>query len=68
MPHIRIAFLFTLALPLAGCGLGETAATAELEAKQAAQAQQQMQQVTQQIDQANAQEQQRLDDAEKAAQ
>ncbi len=59
-------------LLLAGCGLGETAATgaaqAKLQAEQAQQAQQQIDQLKQQIDQANAVNQQRLRDAEKAAQ
>jgi hypothetical protein len=56
-------------LLLAGCGLGETAATGAAQAKlQAEQAQQQMDQLKQQIDQANAVNQQRLQDAEKAGQ
>lgn len=72
MPRLRLALPLLLGLSLTGCGLGETAATgattAELQAKQAAQAQQQKQQIVEQLDQANAQQQKRLDDAEKAAQ
>lgn len=55
--------LFTLA-SLSACGLGETAAVASLEAKQAEQLQQQAAQLKQQIDQANALSQQRLQNLE----
>ncbi|WP_271195503.1 hypothetical protein [Pseudomonas turukhanskensis] len=48
---------------LSACGLGETAATAELQAKQAQQAQQQMQAMQKQIDAANAVNNQRLKEA-----
>lgn len=67
MPRLRLALLVALSCALSACGLGETAATASLQAKQAQQAQQQMQQLKQQIDQANVQNQQRLDDALKDA-
>lgn len=66
--RIRSILPICLIVPLAGCGLGETAATAELQAKQAAQAQQQMAQLKEQIDQANARNQQRLQDGGKDAQ
>lgn len=69
---LRLTALAGLSCVLSACGLGETAATAttvaHLQAQQAQQAQQQMQQIKQQIDQANVQEQQRLDDALKDAQ
>jgi len=48
---------------LSACGLGETAATAELQAKQAQQAQQQMQDMQKQIDAANAVNNERLKQA-----
>lgn len=48
---------------LSACGLGETAATAELQAKQAQQAQQQMQEMQKQIDAANAVNNERLKQA-----
>lgn len=53
----------TLALTLGSCGLGESAATASLQAKQATQLQQQTEQLKQQIDAANAQSQKRLEDS-----
>jgi hypothetical protein len=68
MRPFQLTSLLLLSAALSACGLGETAATASLQAKQAQQAQQQMQQLKQQIDAANVQNQQRLDDAEKAAQ
>ncbi|WP_152226510.1 hypothetical protein [Pseudomonas sp. SCB32] len=72
MSLLRLAVLASLSCALTACGLGETAATAttaaSLQAQQAQQAQQQIQQLKQQIDQANVQEQQRLDDALKDAQ
>lgn len=67
---MRTPFLLTLAaLLLSGCGLGETAATGAAQAKaQADQARQlqQADQLKQQIDQANAQNQARLDAVEDA--
>ncbi|KAF1071725.1 MAG: hypothetical protein GAK45_00431 [Pseudomonas citronellolis] len=68
MPSPRFLLLPCLALLLTGCGPGEAAATADLQARQAAQAQQQMAQLKEQIDQANARNQERLDEGEKAAQ
>ncbi|MFV3306189.1 hypothetical protein ACNFBT_12990 [Pseudomonas sp. NY15181] len=72
MSRLRLATLISLSCTLTACGLGETAATATtvatLQAQQAQQAQQQMQQIKQQVDQANVQEQQRLDEALKDAQ
>ncbi|MFI8480765.1 hypothetical protein ACIGCM_09355 [Pseudomonas sp. NPDC078700] len=46
---------------MTGCGAGETAATASLQAKQAQKAQQQMAQMQKQIDEANAASNQRLE-------
>ncbi|TLP75027.1 hypothetical protein FEA48_12545 [Pseudomonas nitroreducens] len=72
MRPIQLTSLLLLSAALSACGLGETAATAattaNLQAQQAQQAQQQMQQLKQQIDAANVQSQQRLDDAVKEAQ
>jgi PBP1b-binding outer membrane lipoprotein LpoB len=51
---------------LGGCGAGETAAVASLQAEQAKQAQQQIQQLQQQVDQANAQNNLRLQQATEA--
>lgn len=62
-----IALLVSL-LALAGCGAGETAATASLQAEQASQAQQQMARLQQQIDEANRQSNQRLEEALRASQ
>lgn len=67
MRPFRLTSTLILCAALSACGLGETAATASLQAKQAQQAQQQMQQLKEQVDQANAQGQQRLDDALKDA-
>jgi hypothetical protein len=53
---------------LSACGLGETAAVATLEAKQAEQLQQQSQQLQKHIEQANAVSQQRLQDLDKQQQ
>ena len=47
-------------LLLSACGLGETAATASLQAEQAAKLQEQTEQLKQQIEAANAQNQKRL--------
>ncbi|RRV26298.1 hypothetical protein EGJ23_13245 [Pseudomonas sp. o96-267] len=63
MMHLRRFCTVSLLLILSGCGAGETAATATLQAEQAKQAQQQMEQLKQQIDQANAANTQRLQDA-----
>jgi cell division protein FtsB len=69
MRTVQLTSLLLLTATLSACGLGETAATtANLQAQQAQQAQQQMQQLKQQIDAANVQNQQRLDDALKDAQ
>ncbi|TIH07526.1 hypothetical protein [Pseudomonas leptonychotis] len=54
--------LLATTLLLSACGLGETAATASLQAEQAAQLQQQAEQLKQQIEAANVQSQKRLDD------
>ncbi|MBB4867933.1 hypothetical protein HNP46_006852 [Pseudomonas nitritireducens] len=67
MRVFQLTGLLFLGTALSACGLGETAATASLQAKQAQQAQQQMQQLKQQVDAANVQNQQRLDDAIKDA-
>lgn len=58
-------FSVTLAslLTLSGCGVGETAAVAGLQAEQAKQAQQQMGQLKQQIDLANEKNNLRLQQA-----
>lgn len=55
-------------LVLGGCGAGETAAVASLQAEQARQAQQQMQQLKQQIDLANEKSNLRLQQATQANQ
>ena len=52
---------------LYGCGAGETAAVASLQAEQAKQAQQQMQQLKQQVELANEKSNQRLQQATDAA-
>jgi cell division protein FtsB len=54
--------LLSISLMLSACGLGETAATASLQAEQAAQLQQQAEQLKQQIDAANAQSNKRLEE------
>ena len=61
-PFKALLLLCSVAV-LSACGLGETAATAELHAKQAQQAQQQMKQMQQQIDAANAVNNERLKQA-----
>ncbi|MGE6793419.1 hypothetical protein ACQKFS_15520 [Pseudomonas guineae] len=55
--------LLSSTLLLSACGLGETAATASLQAKQATQLQQQTEQLKQQIEAANAQGQKRLEES-----
>jgi hypothetical protein len=64
--HMNRSFLTIVAISffaLTGCGAGETAAVAGLQAEQAKQAQQQMEQMKQQIDQANENNLQRLQQA-----
>lgn len=53
---------------LSGCGAGETAAVATLQAEQARQAQQQMQQLRQQVELANQKSNLRLQQATQADQ
>ena len=71
MRLFHLSSLLMLCAALSACGLGETAATpaptAKLQAQQAHQAQQQIEQLKQQIDAANVQNQQRLDEALKEA-
>ena len=55
-------------LALSGCGAGETAAVASLQAEQAKQAQQQMEQLKQQIELANEKNNLRLQQATQDAQ
>ncbi|WP_339490249.1 hypothetical protein [Pseudomonas sp. EL_65y_Pfl2_R95] len=54
-------WLLTSLLLMSACGVGETAATASLQAQQAEKAQQQMVQMQKQIDEANAANNQRLE-------
>jgi cell division protein FtsB len=54
--------LFSTCLLLSACGLGETAATASLQAEQAGKLQQQKEQLKQQIEAANAQNNKRLEE------
>ncbi|MGG5871534.1 hypothetical protein [Pseudomonas peli] len=54
--------LLSTTLTLSACGLGETAATASLQAEQAAKLQQQTEQLKQQIEAANAQSNKRLEE------
>ena len=56
----RLVLGLLVCASLSACGLGETAAVATLEAKQAEQLQQQSAQLKQQIEQANAVSEQRL--------
>jgi hypothetical protein len=63
MSPLKTFALVICATLLSACGLGETAATAELQAKQAQQAQQQMQDMQKQIDAANAVNNERLKQA-----
>ncbi|MFP6800949.1 MAG: hypothetical protein VCA39_17780 [Pseudomonas sp.] len=55
--------LLSTTLTLSACGLGETAATASLQAEQATQLQQQAEQLKQQIEAANAQSNKRLEES-----
>ena len=55
--------LLSSTLLLSACGLGETAATASLQAEQAKLLQQQTEQLKQQIEAANAQGQKRLEES-----
>jgi hypothetical protein len=64
MHNLRLALGLLTVASLSACGLGETAAVASLEAKQAEQLQQQAAQLKQQIEQANAVSQQRLQNLE----
>lgn len=58
----RLVFpLLATTLLLSACGLGESAATASLQAEQAAQLQQQSEQLKRQIEAANAQNHKRLE-------
>ena len=62
--HVALALLLlSTTLALSACGLGETAATASLQAGQAAQMQQQTEQLKQQIEAANAQSNKRLEES-----
>ena len=61
-PFKALAVVIT-ALTVSACGLGETAATAELQARQAKQAQEQKQAMQTQIDAANALNNERLKQA-----
>ncbi len=54
--------LLSATLLLSACGLGETAATASLQAEQAAKLQQQTEQLKQQIEAANVQGTKRLEE------
>lgn len=58
---MRTLTLLTTTLLLSACGLGETAATANLQAEQAKQLQQQTEHLKQQIEAANAHNNQRLE-------
>lgn len=60
MRNLTLILLSTTLL-LSACGLGETAATANLQAEQAAKLQQQTEQLKQQIEAANAQGTKRLE-------
>ncbi|MBX9755199.1 MAG: hypothetical protein K2X80_10625 [Pseudomonadaceae bacterium] len=64
MHSFRLAICLLTLASLSACGLGETAAVASLEAKQAEQLQLQAQQLKQQIEQANALNEQRLQNLE----
>ncbi|PTQ67850.1 hypothetical protein [Pseudomonas sp. GV071] len=63
MSPFKALAILACATALSACGLGETAATASLQAKQAQQAQQQMKDMQQQIDAANAVNNERLKQA-----
>ena len=58
---MRTFTLLVTTLLLSACGLGESAATASLQAEQATQLQQQAEQLKQQIEAANAHNSQRLE-------
>jgi cell division protein FtsB len=60
MRSLAVLLLCTCLL-LSACGLGETAATASLQAEQAAQLKKQTEQLKQQIEAANAQSNKRLE-------
>jgi cell division protein FtsB len=62
MRATRVFLLLAATLVLSACGLGETAATASLQAEQASQLQQQTEQLKQQIEAANAQSNKRLEE------
>ncbi|VXC46363.1 conserved exported hypothetical protein [Pseudomonas sp. 8BK] len=62
--HVALALLLlSTTLALSACGLGETAATASLQAEQATQLQEQTEQLKQQIEAANAQSNKRLEES-----
>jgi len=60
MSPLRLSLGLFIVISLSACGLGETATSASLQAKQAQQAQAQVKQLQEQINQANAVNQQRL--------
>ncbi len=62
MRATRVFLLLAATLVLSACGLGETAATASLQAEQATQLQQQTEQLKKQIEAANAQSNKRLEE------
>ncbi|MDR7025964.1 MAG: hypothetical protein ACLGID_06295 [Gammaproteobacteria bacterium] len=62
MRATRVFLLLAATLVLSACGLGETAATASLQAEQATQLQQQTEQLKEQIEAANAQSNKRLEE------
>lgn len=62
MRATRVFLVSAATLVLSACGLGETAATANLQAEQAAQLQQQTEQLKQQIEAANAHSNKRLEE------
>lgn len=62
MRATRVFLLLAATLVLSACGIGETAATASLQAEQATQLQQQTEQLKKQIEAANAQSNKRLEE------
>ncbi len=68
MNHRPANLAFVIMLTLSGCGAGETAAVATLQAEQAKQAQQQMEQLKQQINLAHEKNNLRLQQATQDAQ
>ena len=62
MRATRVFLLLAATLVMSACGLGETAATASLQAEQATQLQQQTEQLKEQIEAANAQSNKRLEE------